>query len=144
MSEIQARTLHDKSSWGEGPWQKEHDLQRWQDSSTEYWCQLERSSEGHLTGYVRIEEGHPLFRKDWLSKEVRALQVGRRNVITVFRPDDTPPSYWLGFACNGMYESSPLDRSLGMGTIKGSRYITWEEVKEDVLSLARQIHKHER
>jgi len=118
-------------------------LERWKDYSTGYWCQIERASEGHLNGYVKIDEGHPLFGRDWLSEEVRALEVERRNVITVYHPGDEPPSYWLGFACNGMYEMSPVDKVLGMSTIQGSRYITWEEVKEDVLSLARQIREHE-
>jgi hypothetical protein len=143
VHEIGPQNFPDKSKWGEGPWRNEKDLQIWKDADTGYHCRIERSpSGGYLCGYVGVAKGHPLYGRDWLSQPVRQLKV-RRNGITITLKSQEPALHWFGFDCGRYGDLSPADRALGMSHTQGSEYVTWDEVKQEVLELAKQLKEHE-
>jgi hypothetical protein len=134
----------DKAKWGEGPWIEEPDAVRWEDEQTGYRCVIERSlMGGHLCGYVGIPSNHPLYGKNWYDEIVRSLQVRRDGVTVAFKPNESHGIQWLGFDCGRVGDYSPVDRELGMNPIQGTTYVEWDEVKQEVENLARQLKQHE-
>jgi hypothetical protein len=55
----------DKSTWGEGEWQREPDKKQWQDAETGLPCLIVRNNGGALCGYVGVPPGHPWHGKDY-------------------------------------------------------------------------------
>lgn len=50
---------HDKSTWGDGPWQDEPDKMQWVDDATDLDCLIVRNGGGALCGYVGVPPEHP-------------------------------------------------------------------------------------
>jgi hypothetical protein len=64
MQTIEYRTL-DKSTWGDGPWQREPDKKQWQDAETGLPCLAVRGPGGHWCGYVGVSPEHPWHGKGY-------------------------------------------------------------------------------
>lgn len=64
MTELAYSTV-DKSSWGPGEWQDEHDKIQWRDEATGLACLANRGPGGHWCGYVGVPPGHPAHGMDY-------------------------------------------------------------------------------
>lgn len=53
--------IHDKASWGPGPWHDEPDKIQWVDEETGLDCLIVRNHGGALCGYVGVPDGHPAY-----------------------------------------------------------------------------------
>lgn len=62
---------HDKSTWGEGPWQHEPDRLEFEHAGLP--CLIVRNHFGALCGYVGVSPGHPLHKVPY-SEHVAALR----------------------------------------------------------------------
>jgi len=60
----------DKSTWGEGPWQREPDKRQWKDKATGLPCLIVRGPAGALCGYVGVAPDHPLHGKGYSEDKV--------------------------------------------------------------------------
>ena len=56
-------TLFDRHFWVKGKWSSEHDVYIWVDEETDYDCLIVRLRLGYLSGYVGINNQHPLYGK---------------------------------------------------------------------------------
>lgn len=100
----------DKSKWPQGPWTDEPDEESGEHAGLAYRI-IRHSRSGHLCGYVRVPEGHPLHGKgysdvvpDSMRDSVQAaLQspLGKRGVVSVLTRDPETPSIDILFDVHG-------------------------------------------
>lgn len=65
MQAIEYRGIIDKSTWGDGPWQREPDKAQWQDEVTGLPCLAVRGPFGSWCGYVGVVPTHPAHGLDY-------------------------------------------------------------------------------
>ena len=107
-------TLFDRYAWSKGKWSSEHDVYIWVDKETNYDCLIVRLRLGDLSGYVGINNQHPLYSKSARDEVVVALKIHGNSIfsseqimdrgedylksiplVSKERPD---PSWWIGMA----------------------------------------------
>ena len=150
--EIERRFTQDKSTWGDGPWQFEPDLLRWEDPPTGLACLIRRNGGGALCGYVGITAKHDLYGADdsygrqysTLGEEVldgvvHDLQC--HGGVTYGRWDSQEKLWFIGFDCAHSGDLSPAYRTMlrEVGGSTGGTYKDIRYVKREVESLARQL-----
>lgn len=127
------------------PWEREPDNEEWVHDLTGYKCTVWRHGTlGHLNGYVAIPRGHKAygFNYDWLNDRDVEVHGG----LTYSEKDKDTDEWVVGFDCSHAGDFSPklvatmleyteTDISHHMR----DTYRTFEWVKEEVCSLARQL-----
>lgn len=127
------------------PWEHEPDNEEWIDALTGYKCWVWRHpTHGNLNGYVAIPKGH----KVW-GKGEDVMDVDVHGGLTYSSVDKETDEWVVGFDCNHAGDFAP---KLVLTIMKYSsweeaeqelrRYVTYrtfEWVKEEVCSLARQL-----
>lgn len=152
METIEYRT-HNKSAWGDGPWQSEPDKKQWLDPETNYPCLIVRNRFGALCGYVGVPEKHPGYQKDYddeLTIEVHGGLTfanhcrpnGDESKHICHKTDDEDNVWWLGFDCHHLFDLVP-GRTVSYSSIFAlgheNVYRDFEYVTEQVTSLAKQL-----
>lgn len=105
-----AYTFIDRRGWPYGPWTGEPDKLQFTDEDTGLLCLIVRNLYGHLCGYVGVADGHPAFRRDYISVDVRVHGGLTYSDFCFEAPDHTgvchiPDAgepervWWLGFDC---------------------------------------------
>lgn len=122
MKTIEYWTI-DKTSWGNGDWNKgfdgkgEPDKRQWEDEHTGLPCLIVRNHHGSLCGYVGVSQGHPFFKKGGYDFD---LEVHGGITFTGGCDSNYEPSmgichidpsndnvWWLGFDCGHFMDVSP-------------------------------------
>lgn len=143
----------DKSTWGPGPWLQEPDKKQWRDASTGLAClAVRQESLGHWCGYVGVPAGHPAYKQDYDSLDLRVhggltyahqCSGAIRHKPEPGQPDDV---WWLGFDCAHCDDSSPgmeaLSREQGWSQGSGV-YRELGYVEQQCASLAQQLKELE-
>lgn len=167
---LEAKTLIDKSQWGEGPWVNEHDHLYWVDEVTGYPCIMHRvSAHGAWCGYVAVPPGHPAYHQSYDDVSERVSVHGgltyadacQGNICHVPEPGQPDNVWWLGFDCGHYGDVTPgsdyqikamMESMEMMSQLFGAsapdesphgHYWTEDEVREEVLSLAKQLKELE-
>lgn len=100
----------DKSKWPQGPWTDEPDEETFEHAGLA--CRIIRHSRsGHLCGYVRVPEDHPLYGKgysdvvpDSIRESAQAAlhsPLGKRGIISAFTCDPEAPRIDILFDVHG-------------------------------------------
>lgn len=113
-------SFYDKSTWGEGIWQREPDKVQWVDEATGLDCLLHRNHMGAWCGYVGVAEGNPHFMKPYADVDANvhggltfadfcqphddATGEGICHVAYEGRPERV---WWLGFDCGHAFDLAP-------------------------------------
>lgn len=159
----QAYITTDKSSWGDGPWQREVDKVVFTDEATGLPCLIKRSHlSGSLCGYVGVAEGHPWFGRSAgeVDAEVHGgltyadfCQEGDDEAHTICHvpgPGEPDRVWWLGFDAGHAFDICPAMearelargyppiRSMGADWGMGEAYKTVAYMKAECASLAEQ------
>jgi hypothetical protein len=128
------------------PWEHEPNNEEWVHELTGYKCTVWRHPTfGHLNGYVAIPKGHKMWGKgeDFFGVEVHGG-------LTYTGEDKETDEWVVGFDCNHAGDFSPKmaltimqyveeDTESLEFKLSTERYRTFEWVKEEVCSLARQL-----
>lgn len=110
---------HDKSDWGEGPWQHEPDRIQWNYAG--FACLMVRSEMGHWCGYVGLPEDHPYFGEHYDQAELPGPGVHggltysdfcQGPICHVPEPGFPDRVWWLGFDCAHSGDVSPRSEAL--------------------------------
>lgn len=155
-------------SFPPGPWSEEPSLVEWQDIETGYECCIMRHSYfGHLCGYVRVNEDHPLAAKSyddraripkgWMERKASlGGDIGYISALTasIGMDEETarldllffchggltygPGSGWFGFDCGHCDDISPR-----YGQERDGTYRTVNYVKSHCTRLARQLWEYQ-
>lgn len=144
---------HDKSNWGDGPWQEEPDKATWVDDITDLDCMIHRGPSGALCGYVGVPRSHPLYGKDYNEPDV--LVHGGLTYANACQEDVETESFgichvplegrehdiwWFGFDCAHAFDLTPKYSSSDfMDWKKDDTYRDWAYVTEEVHELALQL-----
>ncbi|MGK7957754.1 MAG: hypothetical protein AB4063_21260 [Crocosphaera sp.] len=148
-------TLLDRNSWSKGKWSSEHDVYIWVDFETDYDCLIVRLRLGYLSGYVGINNQHPLYGKSASDEIVAALKIHGNSIfsekqimdrgedylqsIPLVSKERAEPTWWIGMACCHKLDLIPYLFSMS-GTIKeGESYKDIEYVTREVTALSRQL-----
>lgn len=147
-------TLVDKSKWGEGPWQDEHDKEQWQDPATGLPCLIVRGPLGGLCGYVGVAEGHRYFGVNYndvpvdvhggltFSDKCQGQPEGHTicHLPAEGEPDE---AWWLGFDCGHVGDLLPnwhyIPGFLNLSATGDGIYRDLEYVRAEVTRLAAQL-----
>lgn len=151
-----------------GPWDEEPDKAQWIDEDTDLDCLMVRNGLGALCGYVGVQPGHPWYGKDY--DEVPAVEVHGGLTFSDFcqegaeddprichAPEPGRPAkvWWLGFDCAHFMDLVPELLEFEGKRLKtlndlqaymerdGNTYRTFEYVRQECASLAKQIHEAE-
>ena len=122
------------------PWETEPDCGTWYDPETDLRCLIERSSAGHLCGYVEVDDRHPLYFADCDDPRVQALDV--HGGVTYA---GTAGDKWLiGFDCAHLGDLTPWMHEHGKTApccelFPAPVYRDWGYVTEQCRLLARQL-----
>ena len=135
--------LHNKDSWGEGPWRLEYDFALWIDEVTLYPCIMRRNQYGAWCGFVGLNERHPWYlievdNKCWDYIDVHG-SVGMASFDKKFDLEFVPPhrKWWVGFNCSGRYDFSPKIKP--DDDTNSKKYRDADYVKSEVEEMARQL-----
>lgn len=141
----------DKSSWGDGPWQREPDKRQWLTAAGLPGL-IVRNRLGALCGYVGVPETHKFYGKDYDHSATRKLRVhGSLTFANKCSPDHSgichvpeagePDSvWWLGFDCAHLDDVVPKVASELRGHYcDGEVYRDLAYVTAEVEQLAEQI-----
>lgn len=122
----------------------EGNFEEWRDKETGYMCRIIRPYEsGHLCGYVKIPDTHPIFGKDYSSSFYDGPFYGIEvhGGLTYSGEMGVKGNWWLGFDCVHLGDLNPRDV-----LVYGYRsyhdddtYRTKDYVKKEVTSLAKQL-----
>jgi hypothetical protein len=119
-----------RDDWPKGAWDSEPDLSIWCDGTTGLGCAIVRNDHfGHLCGYVRVPEDHPLHGIDAGApvpdaflhdmQGVMHQPIGKRGIFDVFfaavKPDDERHPVGLLFDVHGSVTFSGEHRDLSAG-----------------------------
>jgi len=131
------------------PWEHEPDNEEWVHDLTGYKCTVWRHPTfGHLNGYVAIPKGHLMHGKHY---DDVPLEVGVHGGLTYADLDKETDEWVLGFDCGHGGDISPKLLANMMTYAEGyapelveyrlreEKYRTFEWVKAEVHSLARQL-----
>lgn len=130
------------------PWEHEPNEEEWTHELTEYKCRIWRHPTlGHLCGYVTIPKGHKCH---GLSEETLNNQVEVHGGLTYVGTNKETDEFVVGFDCSHSGDLSPklaltlmkyVDKDTEMLDLRmrSEEYRTFEWVKEEVCSLARQL-----
>lgn len=139
----------DKSTWGEGPWQKEPDKKQWADPNTNLPCLIVRNSNmGNLCGYVGVTKDHPYFGKEEDQMDLKVhggvtftdgCQPGPEEKTIRHKVDhgEDDNVWWIGFDC-----AHGLDAIPGIPPkyqMPHQTYRDFDYVENEVRSLAQQL-----
>jgi hypothetical protein len=142
--ELQIKLLLADRPWEQEPQQAEE----WVDADTGYECSIWRNPNmGHLCGYVGIPKGHPCYGVGYNDMDGIEVHGG----LTYSEVDDARQVYAFGFDAGHGGDFSP-GLALTMFGINGKfsawgerdTYRTWAYVKENVLSLCKQLKLKEK
>jgi hypothetical protein len=148
-------TTADKTAWGPGPWQDEHDKEQWTDPATGLPCLIVRNTRmsGAFCGYVGVSDGHPWFGKEAVEQAVPEVDYGgfceegdeAQAICHVPGPGEPDRVWWLGFHCAHAWDVEPLMEArtaelIGWAPaeLPGVSYKTAADVKVLVTVLAAQ------
>lgn len=113
MESAQPYTV-DKSTWGDGPWQREPDKLQWKDEATGLPCLIVRSDcTGALCGYVGVPPDHPAHGKAYSDVDVSAhggiTYANGCGGIVCHVPEPGQPDnvWWIGFDCAHAWDLAP-------------------------------------
>ena len=128
MTELTYRT-HDKSNWGNGPWQEECDKVQWRDEATGLPCLAVRNHWGAWCGYVGVSREHPAYEKgyqavyelfpSWDQEGSLSVHGGltfadrcahgpeETSICHVPEPGESDDVWWLGFDCGHFMDLLP-------------------------------------
>ena len=161
-------TFEERRPPGDGPWVAEPDKAQWLDEETGLDCLIVRNRHGALCGYVGLPPVHPLHGKSYDEvHDVTDIQVhgsltfaglcqeGAEDgpgICHVPEPGRPAEVWWLGFDCGHSFDLSPglvaiiaesraqMREFVGL---PGETYRTFEYVRGEVTSLARQLAQPE-
>ena len=149
MQTIEYRT-HDKTGWGDGPWQSEPDKKQWLDQQTGLPCLIVRGPVGALCGYVGVPKGHWAHGNDYddinVDDDVHGgltfaggCTHGPENIGICHKVDHGEPddAWWLGFDCSHFLDFNPL-LECQFGD-QDREYRTLAYVEQECMKLARQL-----
>lgn len=160
MSVIEYRT-HDKSAWGDGPWQDEPDKIQYVDEETGLSCLIKRNHYGALCGYVGVPNNHPYYGVSYQDVDADVhggltysdkCQDGdeAHSICHIPAPGEPDDVWWLGFDCGHASDLSPALQSqmnqFGIEWPPSSSRETYKPVgyvREENAFLARQLKKAE-
>lgn len=130
----------------ERPWEHEPDREEWVHELTGYKCVVWRHPTfGSLNGYVAIPKKHKAWGESY---DDVLLEVGVHGGLTYSAEDKDTGEWVFGFDCNHAEDFSPklaltmlkmmenYDLDLNL---RATKYRTFEWVKAEVCSLARQL-----
>ena len=130
----------------ERPWEHEPDREEWVHELTGYKCTVWRHPTlGHLCGYVAIPKGHRVWGKGYDDVDVEV-----HGGLTYADEDKETGEWVFGFDCSHGGDLSPsllatlmkyaeLDGESIEFKLRTEKYRTFEWVKKEVCSLARQL-----
>lgn len=128
------------------PWEHEPDREEWVHELSGYKCTVWRHpTYGALNGYVAIPKGHKMWGQPYESIDVEV-----HGGLTYAEEDKVTGEWVLGFDCNHADDFAPklaltLMKYVDKSTedlefrMKATKYRTFEWVKNEVCSLARQL-----
>lgn len=136
-------TFIDKSTWADGPWQREPDKLQWIDQKTGFPCLVVRNSSGALGGYVGVSEKNPFFQKNsifvWihggLSYKDFSQKDNEQGICYISESQQSQSIWWFGFTC---------DRPGDIRPAKNDFYGEYRDIAfviQEVESLAQQIQE---
>ena len=132
----------DKSKWPPGPWHQEPDDHMFKVDNMP--CMMKRNSVGSWCGYVGITKNHPWYGHgydDIVDIDVHGgLTYARKSNNIIFYERKGEALWWFGFDCAHYNDFSPALYKYGFSRLNNT-YRTFEWVKAEVESLARQIKK---
>jgi hypothetical protein len=152
----------DKTAWGAGPWVDEPDKMQWTDDATGLPCLVRRNARGgNLCGYVGVAPGHPWHGKGYgesltgdehrldtltevhggltYSDECMTGEDEATGICHVPEPGQPEHVWWFGFDCAHCFDLRPGDARYGFRPIDGEAYRTFEYVRAECASLAKQL-----
>lgn len=151
-SETHSETHIDKSTWGDGPWQKEPDRKEWRDKETGLNCMAIRNIGGGVwCGYVGVSSSHPAYGKDYYDVDVDVhggLTYANKcsgKICHVPEPGEPDDIWWLGFDCGHCFDFAPamVARLREIGSVHQFNldeiYRDLEYVEEQCTKLASQL-----
>lgn len=157
------QTFIDKGEWGEGEWVNEPDKIQWADEATGLPCLIVRNLNvtGALCGYVGVDKDHPYFESNYSNVDVEAhggltysnkCQPNPDGVCHKVEKGEDDNIWWFGFDCAHALDLAPAmefrSREFNAQWKKThpnwdnpSTYKNIEYVKQEVTSLAKQLHE---
>lgn len=102
---------HDKSNWGEGPWQIEGDRIEWRHKGVP--CLMVRNLSGVWCGYAAITKDHPAFGKGYDDVNVNVhggLSYASKcigHICHIPKLGEDGDVWWLGFDCAHFRDLQP-------------------------------------
>ncbi len=116
-------TLLDRNSWSKGKWTSENDVYIWVDKETDYDCLIVRLRLGYLSGYVGINDQHPLYGKSARDELVAVLKIHENSIFSekqimdrwedylqsmpLVSKERPEPTWWIGFGCYHKFDLIP-------------------------------------
>ncbi len=149
MKNLTYQTM-DKSKFGRGPWQDEHDKEQFVDEATGLPCLIVRNQLGALCGYVGVSAEHPCFGEHYDNVDVsvhggltfadKCSEHGEEcnSICHKVEPGENDAVWWLGFDCGHYFDLIPSMRMTGM-TSDDAVYRTIDYVREQCQQLAQQL-----
>lgn len=157
---------HDKSTWGDGPWQSEPDKVQWMDPATGLPCLITRAHHGALCGYVGVPADHPAFGKSpftfplevhggvTFAETCDPTAPEAIGVCHIPGPGEPDHVWWFGFDCAHAWDITPaadaqMANLLGVAEFASlfrgdslfpRTYREFDYVQGDVTALAAQLH----
>jgi hypothetical protein len=131
------------------PWEHEPDNEEWTHELTGYKCTVWRHPTfGHLNGYVAIPKGHNAWGENYDLINDNGIEV--HGGLTYSDEDKETGEWVVGFDCSHAGDMSPklmltllryteADTETLEFKVRSEKYRTFEWVKEEVCSLARQL-----
>lgn len=142
MSETIKLIEHDKSTWGDGPWQTEPDRVQWNHAG--FACLIVRNGWGVWCGYVGVPEEHPYYKVNYndvpnllVHGGLTYSDVCRGHICHIPEPGFPDKVWWLGFDCGHWNDYAPgIAPGVRHGEYRDLAYVTHE-----VEQLAEQLRE---
>ena len=141
--------------WPAGPWDDEPDLEVWTDQPTGYRCLIVRTTTGHLCGYVEVPEDHPWNGSgyddpadgskrddgtvDWSDRIDGKVEIHGGLTFANAREQVVGSGWWFGFDCAHAWDLVPTMLRDGFHSQAESTYRNLAYVRNECVSLARQL-----
>lgn len=140
----------DKSKWGDGLWNEEPDKIQWLDEATGLSCMIRRNQNmGFLCGYVGVPSSHPMHGVDYnncntsvhggLTYSDKCNDDGEHPICHEVEPGEDDNIWWLGFDCGHAGDRCPGEAALRLTFPIEGQYRDLAYVKEECVSLAKQL-----
>jgi hypothetical protein len=145
----------DRDGWPAGEWDDEPDYVSWTHQETDMACLMVRNWQGSWCGYVAVEEGHPLYERQYeVASDIANIEVHggltfgdfcHEPICHVPEPGKPDKVWWLGFDCGHAFDLSPghlkWEKEAGIGPREYASYKNQDYCKEEVEKLAVQLRK---